>query len=117
MIHNVQKGIGTGAALGALGGMLVFAIAAPGLGIVGAGGIAAMGAAGGFGGAMLGGYTGVAASNEEFEEHQRLAGTRLQPGEVLVVACGHNHRQLVEDIFARHGGRLVTPDESSDQVE
>ncbi len=97
--------------------MLLFAIAAPGLGLLGAGGIVAAGAAGGFGGAMLGGYAGVATSNEELEAHQRLAETRLEPGEVLVVACGHQHRQLVEDTFARHGGRLVIPDESADQVE
>ena len=108
MIDDVEVGVGTGAALGFLGGMLLFGIAVPGVGTLGAGGIAALGAASGFGGAMLGGFFGVAAASEEFDEHQRLRETRLNPGEVLVVACGHDHPGLVESALQRHGGRLVS---------
>jgi len=105
MFHDVEAGVGAGAALGFLGGMLLFAFAGPGTLV--AGGIAALGAAGGIGGAMLGGFAGVAAANEEFDEHQHLRETRLQPGEVMVVACAHAHAAQVEGALQRHGGRLV----------
>ena len=88
--------------------MLLFGIAVPGVGTLGAGGIAALGASSGLGGAMLGMYPGVAAASEEFDEHQHLRETRLQPGEVLVVACAHDHQRLVEAALQRHGGRLVS---------
>jgi hypothetical protein len=107
MFDDVEAGVGAGAALGFVGGMLLFAIAVPGVGTLGAGGIAALGAATGFGGAMLGGF-GVAAASEELDEHQRLRETRLQPGEVLVVACAHAHAAQVEGALQRHGGRLVS---------
>lgn len=111
MIHDIEAGVGAGAALGFLGGMLLFAFAVPGVGTLAAGGIAALGAASGFGGAMLGGYAGVAAASEEFDEHQHLRETRLQPGEVMVVACAHKHGALVEGALQRHGGRLVSASE------
>ena len=94
--HDKIDDVEVGAALGFLGGMLLLGIAVPGDGTLGAGGLAALGAAGGFGGAMLGGFFGVAAASDEFDEHQRLRETRLNPGEVLVVACGHDHPGLVE---------------------
>ncbi len=109
MAHDVEVGVATGAMVGLVGGMLLFAIAAPGLGVLGAGGIAALGASGALGGAMLGGYGGVAAASEEFDEHDALRHTPLEPDEVLVVACSHDRPQLVEGVFQRHGGRLIQP--------
>jgi hypothetical protein len=108
LTHDVEADAETGALVGFLGGMLLFAVAVPGIGTLGAGGIAALGAASGFGSAMLGGYLGVAAANEEFEQHERLRETPLQPGEILVVACSHGHPDLVERSFQRHGGRLAS---------
>ena len=115
LAHDVEKGVGAGAALGLLGGMLLFSVAVPGIGALGAGGIVALGAASGFGGAMLGGYFGIAADMATLEEHDQLRHTQLAPGEVLVVACGHHHRDLVQAAFQRHGGRHVrdTPPPSS----
>lgn len=106
MFRDVEAGVGAGSALGFIGGMLLFAIAVPGAGTLGVAGIAALGAAGAFGGAMLGGFAGVAVGSEEFDEHQRLREIRLQPGEVMVVACAHEHGAQVEGAMQRHGGRL-----------
>lgn len=111
MLSDIERGVGAGAALGFLGGMLLFAVAVPGVGTLAAGGIAALGAASGIAGAMLGGYTGVAVGSEEFDDHVRLRQTKLEPGEVLVVACGHGHQHLVESTLQGHGGRLVSVDD------
>lgn len=114
MMNDVGAGAGAGAVMGFLGGLLLFAMAVPGGGILAAGGIV-LGVASGFGGAMLGGYAGVGAASEEFDEHQRLRETRLQPGEVLVVACGHSHERLVESALQRHGGRLLSEVSTDDR--
>ena len=106
LAKSTEAGVATGAVLGFLGGMLLFGLAVPGLG---AGGILALGAAGATGGAMTGGFWGVFASSDEFDEHEDLRQTSLNAGEVLVVACSHNHRQAVEDAFLRHAGRLTAP--------
>ena len=113
LLRDVEAGTGAGAAIGVLGGMLIFGLALPGIGTLGAAGILAVGAATGIGGAMLGGYAGVAAANRELDEHERLSQTPLQPGEVLVVACSHNHPDLVTDALERHGGRLLPTDQPS----
>lgn len=106
-LHDVEAGTGTGAVVGLVGGMLIFSLALPGIATLGAGGILALGAATGIGGAMLGGYAGVAAASRDLDEHERLRHTPLQPGEVLVVACSHNHADLVQEALQRQGGRLL----------
>ncbi len=110
LLRDAEVGAGVGAALGFAAGMLLFAIAVPGVGLLGAGGTLALGAAGGFGGSMLGTILGVAVGSEEFDEHRTLAEPRLQPGEVLVVACAHDHGSSVEAVLQRHGGRLLPAD-------
>lgn len=60
-------------------------------------------------GAMVGGYGGVAAASQEFDEHGALRHTPLEKGEVLVVACSHDRSELVEGASQRHGGRLIEP--------
>ncbi len=110
LLHGAEVGAGIGAALGFAAGMLLFAIAVPGVGLLGAGGTLALGAAGGFGGSMLGTILGVASASEEFDEHRTLAEPRLQPGEVLVAACAHEHGASVEAVLQRHGGRLLPTD-------
>ncbi len=104
MATEVEAGAGAGAALGLVGGLLLFAV--PGLGALGVGGILAIGAASSIGGAMIGGFAGVAAASSEFDEHQALRETHLKPGEVLVVVCGHGHRDVAELAMQRHAGRL-----------
>lgn len=108
-LHDVEAGTGTGTVIGLIGGMLIFSLALPGIGTLGAGGILALGAATGIGGAMLGGYAGVAAASRDLDEHQRLSHTPLAPDEVLVVACSHDHPKLVENALQRHGGQLLPP--------
>lgn len=106
-LHDVEAGAGTGAVLGLIGGMLVFSLALPGIGTLGAGGILAVGAATGIGGAMLGGYAGVAAADRDLDAHERLSHQPLGPHEVMVVACSHAHPELVTAAMERHGGRLL----------
>jgi hypothetical protein len=105
--HSLETSIGAGAVLGFLGGMLLFAVAVPGIGTLGAGGIAALGGGCVLGGALVGGTAGLAATAGEWDSHQRLRETHLEPHEVLVVACAHHHPRQLRDAFLRHGGRLV----------
>lgn len=105
--HRLETGMGAGAVLGFFGGMLLFAVALPGVGTLAAGGIAALGGGCVLGGAFVGGTAGIAATAGEWDSHQRLRETRLEPHEVLVVACAHHHPGEVRDAVARHGGRLV----------
>ncbi len=109
LLHALEAGTGAGAVVGLIGGMLIFSLALPGIGILGAGGILALGAATGIGGAMLGGYAGVAAAYRDLDEHERLSHTPLGPGEVLVVAGRHSRPGLVRQTLARHGGRRLPP--------
>lgn len=105
LARSTEEGILAGAGIGFLAGMALFSVAVPGLGPVAAGGIAALGAASGFGGSMIGGFVGVAAASDEFDSHEELREMTLEPDEVLVVACGHHHPDLVEAAMERHGGR------------
>jgi hypothetical protein len=109
MARDLRWGTGAGAIAGAVGGVLLFSLAVPGLGLLGVGGLAAAGVAGGFGGSMLGAYLGIGAATEEVAEHERIRRVVLEPGEMLVVARSHGDASTVEAALQRHGGRLVTP--------
>ncbi len=102
--HDVEAGVLGGAGVGVLAGVALFAVAVPGIGLAG---VAAIGAATALGGTMLGGYLGVFRASEEFDSHEKLREIALEPDEVLVVACGHHHPDLVEAAMERHGGRLI----------
>lgn len=104
--HDVEVGAGAGAVTGALAGFALFGLLVPVVGPVGVGGLLAFGAATGFGGAMLGGYIGVAAEDRALTAHECIARTRLEPDEVLVAVCSHGHVETVEDVLQRHGGEL-----------
>jgi hypothetical protein len=106
-LHDIEAGTGTGAVIGLIGGMLIFSLALPGVGTLGAGGILALGATTGIAGAMLGGYAGVAAASQDLDAHDQLGHQPLRPGEVMVVACSHDHADLVVGALQRHGGRLL----------
>lgn len=107
LVHDIEVGVVTGGALGFLTGMSIAAIALVPGGVVGLGGILALGAATGFGGAMLGGYVGEAIGDRAFAEREELASVHLDPGQVLVAACGHGHARTVETVVERHGGQLL----------
>ncbi|MCD9622640.1 hypothetical protein [Rhabdothermincola salaria] len=79
----------------------------PGIGVLGVGGLLGVGVASAVGGAMLGGYLGIAAASEERDEHEALEHLPLQPGEVIVAVCSHGRRDDVEAAFERHGGRVI----------
>lgn len=104
--HDIELGAGAGAVTGALASFALFGVLVPVVGPVGVGGLLAVGAASGFGGAMLGGYIGVAAEDRALTAHECIARTRLQPDEVLVAVCSHGHPGEVRGVLQRHGGEL-----------
>jgi hypothetical protein len=106
--YDAEVGAGAGAVVGFQAGLALVAVAVPGVGTVGVGGLLALGVATGFGGAMLGGYAGVAAGDRAFSVHEQLADAALQPDEVLVAVCSHGHPDAVENAMRRHHGRLLS---------
>lgn len=107
LVRDTDTGAAIGVPIGVLAGMAVAALALPGIGTLGVGGIVAIGLGGGLGGGMLGGYLGIAAASDEREQHERLGETALQPGEILVAACAHDHPETVAGILEDCGGRLL----------
>ena len=107
MGHAVAGRAAGGAVIGYLAGLALVSAAIPGVGL---GGIAAIAGGAALGGSMLGGYLGVFETSDEFDQHEHLSHTPLAPHEVLVVACSHDHPQMVSDALQRHGGRLVPSD-------
>lgn len=101
-------GTAAGASLGALAGMALTALAIPGLAPLGIGGLFAIGAATGFGGAMLGGFLGIAAADEAFTAHGEIRETPLESGEVLVAVLAHGEGGTVESVMQRNSGTLLT---------
>ena len=87
--------------------MSLVALAVPGIGVLGMGGLFAVGAATGFGGAMVGTYLGIAAADEEMTEHSEIADTPLEEGEVLVAVCSHGRAEAIRTTMQGRGGRLV----------
>lgn len=107
LAHDIGTGVGKGAVIGFFGGMLLFAIALPGVGTLGVGGLVALGAGSVMGGVTIGGTLGIGAAEEEWDSHVLLRNYPLGENEVMVVACGHEHESLVRNAMARHGGRPV----------
>lgn len=105
---DAAAGTVAGAGLGALAGMALTALAIPGLAPLGIGGLFAIGAATGFGGAMLGGFLGIAAADEAFSAHGEIRETPLEPGEVLLAVLDHGRGDEVEEAMRSNGGRLLT---------
>lgn len=87
--------------------MALTAVVVPGLAPLGIAGLFAMGAATSFGGAMLGGYLGVAAADDKMRTHDEISKAPLEPGEVLVAALAHGEGRTVESVMERNGGRLL----------
>jgi hypothetical protein len=106
--HEVEADVGAGAVVGFLAGFALVGTLVPVVGMVGVGGLFALGAATGFGGAMIGGYLGVATEERALTAHEKIARTQLQPGQVLVAVCSHGHPGTTQQVLERHGGRLRT---------
>lgn len=107
--HGMGKGISLGAPIGAVAGMTVMALLAPGVAAVGLGGLLATGAVtGGVAGGFWGAYLGLSAEEHVLEEQWDWERTDLRPGEVLVVVCQHGDPDQVREVFDRHDGRLVS---------
>lgn len=100
-------GAAAGAPIGVLAGMALVLIAVPGLGVLGIAGLLAVGAATSVGGAMLGGYLGVAAAARAISEHDHLSQTPLREGEVLVVVSSHGHPDVARAALVGAGGELL----------
>lgn len=106
--HGLEKGTALGAPLGAVAGMTVLAVAIPGIGTLGVGGILAAGAiTGALAGGFWGAYLGLTSQEHVLEEEWDWERIRLQPGEVIVVVDQHGHPDDVRETFGRHGGKLV----------
>jgi hypothetical protein len=108
LAHDIEFDVGAGAVVGFLAGFALVGTLVPIVGAVGVGGLLAVGAATGFGGAMLGGYLGVATEERSLTTHEQIARTRLQPGQVLVAVCSHGHPDTTREVLQRHGGDLRT---------
>jgi hypothetical protein len=106
MRRGVEVDAGAGAVVGFLAGFALLGVLVPVVGAVGVGGLLALGAAGGFGGAMLGGYLGVASEDRALSVHEQIARAQLEPGQVLVAVCGHGHPDAAQEVLQRHGGEL-----------
>ena len=106
--HGLEKGIAIGTPIGAVAGMTIMALAVPGVGILGVGGVlAAGGLSGAFLGAVLGSSVALSSEGHAVDEELDWELLPLQPGQVLVVVAGHGHSDEVQDVLRRHGGRLV----------
>jgi hypothetical protein len=107
--HRLEKGIAIGAPIGAVAGMTVLALAVPGAGTLGVGGIlAAGGLSGALAGTFLGAYLGLSSEEEVLEEEWDWERLPLQQGQMLVVVSGHGHPTEVTEVLRRHGGHIVT---------
>jgi hypothetical protein len=106
--HAVEEGIVAGVPVGVLAGMGLVALTLPGIGTVAVGGLlAAGGAAGALIGGFVGGLVGLVRADHELEESRAWEDYPLRPGEVLVVARGHDQAARVGAILKQEGGVLV----------
>jgi len=109
LAHGIEKGIAVGAPIGAIAGVTILALAIPGVGILGVGGIlAAGGLTGALAGTYLGAVFGLASEEHELDEEWDWERIPLQPGQVLVVVADHGHPGEVLDVIQQHGGSLVS---------
>jgi hypothetical protein len=106
LLRDTASGVAVGAPIGAVAGVALAALAVPGLGIVGLGGMFAFAGASALWGGMIGGYLGAAAGLDGWDAHADIRYTALEPGEVLVVVCSHGHADDVRHIMQRDGGKL-----------
>ncbi|MDZ7678046.1 MAG: hypothetical protein U5K29_05825 [Acidimicrobiales bacterium] len=104
--HRLEAGAGTGVVVGFLAGFVLMGALVPVIGAVGVGGLLAVGAATVPGGAMLGGFVGMATEERALSAHEQIAHTQLEPGQVLVAVCSHGQPGATREVLQRHGGTL-----------
>ncbi len=109
MARDLRWGTGAGAVAGAVGGVLLFSLAVPGLGLLGVGGLAAAEWPADSGVRCWVPTSASVPPPRKVAEHERIRRVVLEPGEMLVVARSHGDAGTVEAALQRHGGRLVTP--------
>jgi hypothetical protein len=110
MVHDVQRSTAEGLPFGALAGLMLVTLAAPGFGV---GGFLALGGAGALWGALLGGFVGVAKGSTGWGAHENLQDLPLQPGEVMVAVCSHHRAEEVITTLQHHQGRLLPGEHTS----
>lgn len=114
IVRDTEVGVAAGAPLGALAGIGLAALTATGAGaVIGVGGLLAMAGASSLMGGVLGGYLGVAAGFDDWDEHQQFGYVALQPGEVLVVVCSDDRPDVARTVMADAGGRIVDAESTS----
>lgn len=106
VLHGLESGAAIGAPVGFLAGLALFALVVPGIAV---GGILGLSAVTAGWGAFLGAYAGIGAGDRAGASHAALEQTRLQSGEVLLVACRHEPADDLESIMQRHSGQLRSP--------
>lgn len=107
LTHGLERGIAIGAPVGAIAGMTVLALIAPGVGAFGVAGILAGGATGALAGGFWGAYLGLTAEEHVMEEEWDWERTPLREGQVLLVVDQHGHPDTVERILQGHGGQII----------
>ncbi len=105
-VRDTEIGALVGAPVGAIAGLAVAALAIPGIGLVGLGGMFALAGASALWGGLIGGYLGAGAGDGAWNAHHDLAYTALEPGEVLVVVCSHGQSTAIHEVVAAHSGRI-----------
>jgi hypothetical protein len=106
--HGMERGIATGAPLGAIAGMSVLALVVPGVGTLGVGGVLAAGAiTGAVAGTYIGALLGLASEDHVLREEWDWDQLPLEPGQVLVVVADHDRPDDVMAILRRNGGDVV----------
>ena len=106
ILHDLEVGVAVGAPVGLIAGLALVSLAVSGLAV---GGILALGIAGATWGGLLGGYFGIGAGAQGYDEHSEIEWLPLAPGEVLVVVCNQLHPDDIYSTLSRNGGiiRLI----------
>jgi hypothetical protein len=116
-IVGLRRGVMIGAPLGALGGIALVALAAPGIGVIGLGGVLlAGGHLGALSGLVVGAYLGLTAEIHHLEDIARKYRIPLAPEEVLVtVVTDPKRTEAVCEAMKRHGARCIQETVSRDR--
>lgn len=107
MFQGVGVGAAVGASVGFLSGLPFAALALVPGGVIGLGGMLAIGGGASVVGAMLGGYMGIGANAQAYDESVEIDQIQLEPGQTLIAVCSHGDPVGVSEAMERHGGKLV----------
>lgn len=105
LARDTAVGATVGMSIGAIAGFGLAALAVPGIGLIGLGGMFALAGVSALWAGTVGAYLGAAVGEDGWSAHADLGYTALQPGEVLVVVCTHGRTDVIHEIMERHGGR------------